>query len=163
MPVVEAGADPEGGDLPPKTCESNFIHPDFVQFGNKHSRYKANLSSIVWSQHCCEVCFISLTVGKSYWDLTTKCFWNRPSPLNLLAGSAPVEASMTSSSFINNRPIPVLASQRLSSSVSCAIRFLFLDLTCFILETVLLHTCFPNIHCMYSAKSLKFRKYIFAY
>jgi len=36
--------------------------------------------------------------------------------------------------------LPVLASRRLSYSVSSAFRFLLLDLTCFILETVLLHT-----------------------
>ena len=36
--------------------------------------------------------------------------------------------------------LPVLASRRLSSSVSSAIRFLILDLTCFILKTALLPT-----------------------
>jgi len=37
-----AGTDPGGSwcDLPPKTCESNLIHHDFVQFGKQHSRYK---------------------------------------------------------------------------------------------------------------------------
>jgi len=49
----------------PKTYESNFIHHDFVQFGKQHSRYKAILSSIVLSQQCCEVYFISLTVVNS--------------------------------------------------------------------------------------------------
>jgi len=44
MPVVEAGADLEGGDRPlPKTCKSNFINHDFVQFGKQHSHYKAIL------------------------------------------------------------------------------------------------------------------------
>jgi len=80
MIVVEAGEDPEGGNCPLKTFESNFIHHDFVHFGKQKSRYKAILSSVVWSQRCCEVCFISLTVGKSLWDLTTKYFWNRPPP-----------------------------------------------------------------------------------
>ena len=47
---------------PPKTYESNFSHHDFVQFGKQHSRYKASLPSIVLSQQCCEVYFISLTV-----------------------------------------------------------------------------------------------------
>jgi len=40
-------ADPEGGDLPPKTYDSNLIHHDFEQFGKQHSRYEAILSSIV--------------------------------------------------------------------------------------------------------------------
>jgi len=31
------------GDLPPKTCESNFFHHDFEQFGKQHSRFKAIL------------------------------------------------------------------------------------------------------------------------
>jgi len=53
-----------GGDRPPKTYESNLIHHDFVEFGKQHSRYKAILSSIVLSQQCCEVYFISLTVMK---------------------------------------------------------------------------------------------------
>ena len=47
-----AGADTEGGDWghrPLKTGESNLIHHDFVQFGKQHSRYKAIVSSIVWS------------------------------------------------------------------------------------------------------------------
>jgi len=43
MPVVEAGADPEGVTASPKTCKSYFIHHDFVQFGKQHSRYKAIL------------------------------------------------------------------------------------------------------------------------
>jgi len=50
------------GDRPPKTYESNFFHHDFVQFGKQHSRYKAILPSIVLSQQCCEVYFISPTV-----------------------------------------------------------------------------------------------------
>jgi len=52
MPVVEAGPDPEWGDRPPpKTCKSNFIHHDFVQFGKQRSQYKTISLSIVWSQH----------------------------------------------------------------------------------------------------------------
>ena len=42
------------GDLPPKTYESNFIHHNFLQFGEEHSWYKAILSSIILSQQCCE-------------------------------------------------------------------------------------------------------------
>jgi len=61
----KAGADPGGGDRLPKTYESNFIHHDFVQFRKKHSRYKAILPSIVLSQQCCEICFISLTVSEA--------------------------------------------------------------------------------------------------
>jgi len=49
---VGAGAD-RGGDRPPKTYESNFIHHDFIQFGKP---------SIVLSQKSCEVHVISLTV-----------------------------------------------------------------------------------------------------
>jgi len=57
------GADPRGGAIsPPKSCESNFIHNDLVQFGKQHSRYKAILSSIVLSKQCCEIYFISFTV-----------------------------------------------------------------------------------------------------
>jgi len=44
--------------------ESIFIHHDFVQFRIQHSRFKVILSSIVLSQQCCEVYFISLTVAK---------------------------------------------------------------------------------------------------
>jgi len=54
-----------GGDRPDrplKTYESNFIHHDFAQFGKQHSRYKAILPSIVLSQQCCEVYFISFAV-----------------------------------------------------------------------------------------------------
>ena len=29
-------------------------HHDFLQFGKQHSRYKDILSSVVWSQHCCD-------------------------------------------------------------------------------------------------------------
>jgi len=51
-----------GLSLPPKTYVSNFINHDFVQFRKQHSRYKAILPSIVLSQQCCEVHFISLTL-----------------------------------------------------------------------------------------------------
>jgi len=64
----------------PRTYESNFIHHDFVQFGKQHSRYKAILSSIVLSQQCCEVYFISLTVVNPWWDLAAKYYWNRSPP-----------------------------------------------------------------------------------
>jgi len=40
--------------------ENDFIHRNFVQFGKQLSRYKAILPSIVLSQQCCEVIFISL-------------------------------------------------------------------------------------------------------
>ena len=60
-PGWEQKADPgsDWGDRLPKTYECNFIHHDFVQFVKQHSRYKAILPSIVSSQHCCEVYFIS--------------------------------------------------------------------------------------------------------
>jgi len=46
--------------------------------------YKTTLSSIVLSQECCEVYFISLTVANPLWDLTSKSHWNRPPPLTLM-------------------------------------------------------------------------------
>jgi len=47
---------------------------------------------------------------------------------------------------------------RLLSSVSSAIRFLFLDLTCFIVENVLLDKyVFQNIQCNFSVKSFSVR------
>jgi len=58
-----AGTDQGGEAIAlPKTFESNFIHHDFERFRKQHLRYKAILPSIVLSQQCCEVCFISLTV-----------------------------------------------------------------------------------------------------
>jgi len=66
--VVRGGS--KGGegawdDLPPETYEGNFIHHAFVQFGKQHLRCKVIVPSIVLSQQCCEVCFISLeTVAK---------------------------------------------------------------------------------------------------
>jgi len=65
------------GRSPPKTCESNFVHHNFLQSGKQHSRYKAILLSIVLSQQCCEVYVISLAVAKQLWDLTSKYYWNR--------------------------------------------------------------------------------------
>jgi len=50
------------------------------------------------------------------------------------------------------------ASRRLSFSVSSAIRFLFLDLTCFIVENMLSHTyVLRNIQCIFIAKSFSLR------
>jgi len=57
--MLEARADPDWAIHPPKTYESNVFHHAFVKFGNQHSRFKAILPSIVLSQQCCEVCFIS--------------------------------------------------------------------------------------------------------
>ena len=66
VPNVQSGVHPGGaiGAIsPPKTYESiSLLTHDFVQFGKQHSRYKAILPSIVLSQQCCEVYFISLTV-----------------------------------------------------------------------------------------------------
>jgi len=53
---------PLGRSNPPKTYENNNIHRNFVQFGKQLSRCKAILLSIVLSQQCCEVIFISLRV-----------------------------------------------------------------------------------------------------
>jgi len=63
------------GNRPPKTYESNIIHHDFLQFRKQHSRYNVSLLSIVLSQQCWEVYFI--TVAKLLWDFT-KYYWNRP-------------------------------------------------------------------------------------
>jgi len=52
----------------------------------------------------------------------------------------------------------VVTSLSLSFSVSSAIRFVFLDLTCFIVENVLSQTCVhPNIDCIFKAKSFWLR------
>ena len=59
---------------------SNFIHHNFVQFGKQHSRHKGILLSIILSQQCCEVYFISLAVAKLLRDLITKFYWNRHPP-----------------------------------------------------------------------------------
>jgi len=59
---VKTGVNP-GDHHPPENQRMNFIHHDCVQFGKQHSQYKAILSSIVLSRQCCEVYFISLTVG----------------------------------------------------------------------------------------------------
>ena len=56
-----------------------FYH-EFVQFGKQHSWYKAIFSSIVLSQQCCEVYFISLTVAKPLCNMATKYYWNRYPP-----------------------------------------------------------------------------------
>ena len=58
------GVDPRGGDLPPKTYDSNFVRHHVVQFGKQHSRYRVILSSIVLPHQCCEIYFICLTVAK---------------------------------------------------------------------------------------------------
>jgi len=68
------GGSIQGGDLPPKTYESTFIHHDSVQFGKQHARYKAIMPSIFLSQQCCEVYFISLAEAKPLRDLTTKYY-----------------------------------------------------------------------------------------
>jgi len=44
-----------GAITPPKTYESNFSHHDFVQFGKRHSQFKAIFPSIVLLQQCCDV------------------------------------------------------------------------------------------------------------
>ena len=64
---VEPGVDPERGDRPPQNLRKYLFHNEFVQSGKQHSRYKGILPSIVLSQQCCEVYFISLTVVKLLW------------------------------------------------------------------------------------------------
>jgi len=70
------------GSIPPKTYESNVIHLDFVQFRKQHSRCKAILLSIVLSEQCYKMYFISLTVVNPYWDFTTKILLKSPPNLN---------------------------------------------------------------------------------
>jgi len=53
----------------PKSYESNLIHHNFVQFGNKHSRYKAILSSIDLPQQFCEAYLIPLTDSEAVMGL----------------------------------------------------------------------------------------------
>jgi len=62
-PIINSGQGRiQGGNHPPKTYESKYIHHDFVQFAKQHSRLKAILPSTVLSQQCCKVCFISHAV-----------------------------------------------------------------------------------------------------
>ena len=63
-----------------KTYERDFIHHDFVKFGKQHLRYKSILLSIVLSQLCCEVYFISLAVVNPEWDLTANITEIAPPP-----------------------------------------------------------------------------------
>jgi len=61
IPKFEKFPDLDQGYL---KLENIFIQHDFVHVRNKHSRFKVILSSIVLSQQCCEVYFVSLTVAK---------------------------------------------------------------------------------------------------
>jgi len=62
-------------DRPPSnTYESNFIHDDFVQFGKQHLRRMVNFTTIVSSQQCYEVYFITLAEAKPCWALTAKYY-----------------------------------------------------------------------------------------
>jgi len=66
-----------------------------------------------------------------------------------ISGLPVIEASLTFAI-----PVLVAASRRLSSSVSSAIRFLFSNLTCFIVENILSHTyVFTHIEWIFSVKS----------
>jgi len=54
-------------------------------------------------------------------------------------------------SFNNTNMLVIVTSRRISSGVLSAIRFLFSDLTCFVVENVLSHTyVLPNIECIFS-------------
>jgi len=56
---------------------SNLVDHYFIQFGKQHSRYKAILPSVVLSQQCCEVYFISPTAVNLQWDLQQRsCYEN---------------------------------------------------------------------------------------
>ena len=71
----------KGGDRPPETYESNFIHHKFVLIRRtQHSRYKATLSSIVLSQQCCEAYFVSLAVVKLLVRLDYRLLLKSPPP-----------------------------------------------------------------------------------
>jgi len=74
-----------------------------------------------------------------HWNYCTKT--NRNLLHNSVSGMLVVEVSLTLC-FINIS-VSGIASRMLSSSVSSAIRFLFSELTCFIVENVLSHT-----HCV---------------
>ena len=80
-----------GGErsLPPKTYKSNFIHHNFVEFRERHSRHKTILPTIVLSQRSVVKHASSLlqywTRHEIYYHLLLKS-----PPLTLLAGSAPV-------------------------------------------------------------------------
>jgi len=80
----------------------------------------------------------------------------KSSSLNLLAGSAPVEASLILSSFIN-RPTSISKS---ATIVQCfdghSISVFRFDLV-HLRNCTLTHVCFPNIQCIYRAKSFSFR------
>jgi len=52
-----------------------------IPFGKQHLRLKTILSSIVLSQQYSEVYFISFTLTKPLWYLTTKYYYNSPSNL----------------------------------------------------------------------------------
>jgi len=87
--------------------------------------------------------------------LDYQIFLKSPPPLTLLAGSAPVEASLKLSSFIN-RPTSVSMS---ATIVQCFVRhsisvFRF-DLL-HLKNSPLTHVFFPSIQCIYSAKSFSF-------
>jgi len=51
------------GDRPYKTCESTFVHNDFVQAGKHHSRCTVVWPPTVLSEQCCKEYFISPTVA----------------------------------------------------------------------------------------------------
>jgi len=86
--VGSRGGGGDWGDCPPKNYESNFIHHDFVQFRKNYLRYKAILPSIVLSEQCCGVYFISLKAVNPQMRLDYQISLQSP-PLNLLAGLAP--------------------------------------------------------------------------
>ena len=137
-PVVEAGADPERGAMPPllKPAKVTLFTMILYNLENNIRNIRTVCRplfghSSVWSM-------LHLSYSREVAMRLDYQIFQKSIP-HLLAGSAPGSRLLW-----HYRPLstglPALTSRRLSSSVSPAIRFLFLDLTCFILETVLLHT-----------------------
>ena len=73
----------------------------FCNSGKRHSRCKDILWSYVLSQQCCDVYFISLTVGKPLWNLTPNITEITP-PNPILAGSALTAQSQFLRLFVQN-------------------------------------------------------------
>jgi len=88
-----AGLDPRGRSSPLKAYESNLFHHDFAQCGKQHSRCKVILPSIILSQQCCEVYFVSYSseLVMRLQNITEKILL-KSHPIDLLAGSAPVSS-----------------------------------------------------------------------
>ena len=102
MPQSSPGWIQWGSNRFPKTCASNFINQDFLQFRKQLSRHKAGLLSIILPQHCCEVYFIPLTVSEAVVRLDCQILLKLPS-LTLLAGPGPATRQAFSCINMNSR------------------------------------------------------------